>query len=100
MIYFYLRNITQAVLDALKERDYENGQVSREKLKEILISFQSEIISSLHHETSQLNTRQDKLRNTTDFSFTAANVAKDGTPTYCGGKYTPFCYNEGESLRH
>ena len=46
--------IIQAVLEALNERDYANGQVSGAKLKEILEGFQSEILTGVQNQIAQI----------------------------------------------
>ena len=44
---FFYFTVTKAVIDALNERDEQNGQVSGAKLEELLQSFQSNILAGV-----------------------------------------------------
>ena len=57
----------------------------------------------MQKEIALIHTGQDTVSNTTACSVPVAEVTgvtEAGTPTYCGGKYTAFCYSEGDSLVH
>ena len=90
--------IIQAVLEALNERDYANGQVSGAKLKEILEGFQSEILTGVQNQIAQIQSGQVNNHMSLPPSSVNFNDVDGAVPTYCNGKYRAFCYAEDASL--
>ena len=86
-------------MEALEERDDSNGQVSGTKIKELLESFQGEILTGV----------EERLQAIKDSGFLPQqhkqNVVfhdpvQGEIPTFCSGKYFAFCYGEdGETDR-
>ena len=84
-------------MEALNDRDEENGQVSGAKIKELLSLFHEDILSGV----------QDKLKALTNFHLPPVNEPDNSpfgfsgldniVPTYANGKYTAFTYAVGDS---
>ena len=83
-------------MDALEERDERNGQVSGAKVKEILESFQSEILSGVD---SRLQTIHDSglLGRSQEPQEVIFDPVEGKIPTFCDGKYPAFYYAEERS---
>ena len=78
-------------MEALEERDEQNGQVSGAKLKELLEKFQSDILSGVDErlETINLSLPQPQEHH---HSINTDGDSTEGSPTYLDGKYTAFSY--------
>ena len=97
---FFYFTVTKAVIDALNERDEQNGQVSGAKLEELLQSFQSDILAGVDDRLEKnrdglgFNSPANQGVGNFDASPEAANLA---APVYGNGKYPAFVYADGNS---
>ena len=88
-------DLKQAVRDALNERDVENGQVSGARLKELLESFQSDILTGVDERLKGITGTWTREHGDDNSPFyPTAQGTENGTPTFCDGKYLAFCYAE------
>ena len=73
-------------MDALEECDETNGQVSGTKIKELLESFQSEILAGVN---SRLQTIKDPglLPSSTNQEQVSVDALEGDAPTFCNGRY-------------
>ena len=79
-------------MDALEQRDDSNGQISAAKIKELLESFQSKILSGVKtiHNSGLLGCSEKEKEVILD-------PIEGEIPTFCNGKYVAFCYAEAGS---
>ena len=95
----------QAVQDALRERDEQNGQVSGAKLEEVIKSFQTNILNGVDERINTL--RQGLSFNAADEEYPSGAVFHTSRETeevnvsrYVHGKYPAFVYAvDGEEDR-
>ena len=85
------------MLDALEERDQSNGQVSASKIKDLLSSFQQQILDGVDSRLAEIRDSGIFPRQESGEVFPVSEVAEGEAPTFGDGKYFAFCYAEDDN---
>ena len=85
------------MLDALEERDQSNGQVSASKIKDLLSSFQQQILDGVDSRLAEIRDSGIFPRQESGEVFPVSEVEEGEAPTFGDGKYFAFCYAEDDN---